>query len=187
MFNIIKQKSGFGLIEVTVSIYIITMGLFGLMSLVSQSLKVQYINKNTIIASQLAQEGIELVRNIRDNNWRDEDLDWKKDIFTGQGINKDYIIDYRGRDSINQIDEAITDPAARLRIHNSGIYEGFYTHSTNDTTETLFFRTIEVDEIEVGAGSDTALIVKCIVSWEERRRAHKHVVETKLYNWKSPA
>jgi len=182
MFNFIKQKSGFGLIEVTVSIYIISMGLLGLMSLTSQSLKIQHINKNNIIASQLAQEGIELVRNVRDSNWRDEDLDWKKDIFTGASPFRDYIIDYRGRDSIDKSINGITDSRARLRIHNSGDYEGFYTHSTSDTTETLFYRIIEVDK-----DNDTVLTVKCRVSWEERKRDHEYVVETKLYNWKFPA
>ena len=184
IFNIKSpiSNSGFGLIEVTVSIYIITMGLFGLMSLVSQSLKIQNINKNTIIAAQLAQEGIELVRNIRDNNWRNEYVDWHSSIFTGTGVNKDYIIDYRGRSSIDSQVDGITDSKTRLNIHNGGTYEGFYTHSTTDTAETSFSRIIEVEK-----ENDTILTIKCIVFWEERNNPHKYTVETKLYNWKFPS
>ena len=175
------SNRGFGLIEVTVSIYIITMGLLGLMSLVWQNSKIQNINKNNIIASQLAQEGIELVRNVRDENWRNENFDWKKDIFTGASPFRDYIIDYRGRASIDKNVNGITDNRARLNVHNSGEYEGFYTHSTDDITETLFSRIIEVDK-----NNDTVLTVKCTVFWEERSREHEYIVETKLYNWKFP-
>ena len=180
ILNNIKQKlDGFGLIEVTVSIYIISMGLLGLMSLVSQNLKIQNINKNTIIASQLAQEGIELVRNVRDNNWRDENFSWEKDVFTNGSEFSDYIIDYRGRDSIDKDISGIADEKARLRIHNSGTYEGFYTHSTTDTTNTPFFRIIEVDQ-----NDDHTLTVRCVIYWQERDRDHDYLVETKLYNWK---
>lgn len=179
-FSVFLNNNGFGLIEVTVSIYIITMGLLGLMSLVLQNLQVQHINKNSIIASQLAQEGIELVRNVRDNNWRTEGSDWKDDIYTELGENN-YIIDYRGRTSIQTGLSGVNDSNARLYIHNSGANEGFYTHSTNNTTETFFYRIINVEKY-----ANIYLTIKSIIYWEERGRPHKYIVETKLYNWKFP-
>ena len=84
--NFKDNQVGFGLIEVTISIYILIMGLLGIMSLLHQSQKAQYANENTLVAAQLAQEGIELVRNVRDNNWLDPGIsDWRMDIIGGLG------------------------------------------------------------------------------------------------------
>jgi prepilin-type N-terminal cleavage/methylation domain-containing protein len=69
MLKIIKNKKAFTLLEIIIVIYIISLGLVGVMSLFLQTIKVQNINKNKLIASQLAQEGIETIRNIRDENW----------------------------------------------------------------------------------------------------------------------
>ena len=182
---LIKSRNGFGLIEVTVSIYIITMGLLGLMSLVTQGLQVQYVNKNTIIAAELAQEVLELARNIRDDNWRDENLDWKQDIFAGVGNNKDYTIDYRvknDRNIINKQINGVTDEDARLYINSEGFYQHYESDSVpSDAIPTLFHRIVEVDK-----DNNTVLHITCRVYWTERSKDHDYVLSTKLYNWKFP-
>jgi type II secretory pathway pseudopilin PulG len=67
-FTKIKKARGFSILEIVIVIYIITMALIGVMSLTMQNIKAQTIDKNNLIASELAQEGIEIVRSARDNN-----------------------------------------------------------------------------------------------------------------------
>ncbi|MBL7057707.1 prepilin-type N-terminal cleavage/methylation domain-containing protein [Patescibacteria group bacterium] len=172
-----NNQRGFGLIEVTVSIYILTMGLFGLMSLLHQSLKAQDINKNSIVAAQLAQEGIELVRNVRDNNWLDPDSsDWKIDIVDGKGgdANQAFAIDYRGRDNIQPV-SSIDDENSKLYID----VDNFYTHDSSSNSPTLFSRIIE----KINSNNEYVEIIST-VKWSERGADHDYVVATKLYNWR---
>ena len=181
---IFKQK-GFGIIESTVAIYIITMGLLGLVSLAAQSTQIQYINKNTLIASELAQEGIELVRNMRDDNWRNFEVDWKQDIVGGYGgaVSQAFAIDYRSVNdralTIKQVD-SIDDVDARLYLYASGDDAGFYTHDSNNSTPTIFYRIIEKRNVDGG------LEIICRVKWSERERDKEYVISTEFYNWKNP-
>lgn len=58
------------MIEVIFSLFIIAIGLTGAILLVSSSLHNSVGTRDQITASHLAQEGIEIVRNIRDSNWK---------------------------------------------------------------------------------------------------------------------
>ena len=60
--TVLKNSTGFSLLEVVVAILIITIGMIGVTSLVIQNIQTQYINKNILIASGLAQEGLEQLR-----------------------------------------------------------------------------------------------------------------------------
>lgn len=59
---------GFTLVETLVAVAILVAGIIGPLELISRSLHSAPFSKNNLIAYNLAQEGIELVRAIRDNN-----------------------------------------------------------------------------------------------------------------------
>jgi prepilin-type N-terminal cleavage/methylation domain-containing protein len=61
-----KQNKGFTLIETLIAISIFTTSIVALMSISSQGIKSTIYAKQKILATYLAQEGIEYVRNIRD-------------------------------------------------------------------------------------------------------------------------
>lgn len=65
-----KNTSGFAIIEILIWIFIFTLGLLSTYALVAQTINFNEYSKNSIIASNLAREGIEIVRNIRDNNYK---------------------------------------------------------------------------------------------------------------------
>ena len=54
--------------EAIVAIFVITTGIVGVLSLVTQTISSATFSKDKLIAAYLAQEGIEIVRNIRDTN-----------------------------------------------------------------------------------------------------------------------
>src|SRR3989344_3934106 len=64
-----QYSSGQTLIETIVAITILTTGIIGGLALAIQSLSSSSIVTKQIIATNLAREGIEAVRNIRDSNW----------------------------------------------------------------------------------------------------------------------
>lgn len=71
------QNKGFSLIEVLLSVFIITVAVLGLYNGVSYSFNSIEKAKNKLIATYLAEEGIELVKNIRDINFSSEEEDAK--------------------------------------------------------------------------------------------------------------
>ena len=178
-----KQKSGFTLLEVMMAVFIIGVGLVGIASLIAQNARVQYFNKNSIIASQLAQEGLELVRNIRDTNWLIGN-DWKN----GDGVDPNtdiiqdadgYVVDYLGNiNNVNDISgdgEIIDEPGAKLYINS-----GYYDHN-NLGGATSFSRSIKVSEDISG----NFINVICVVRLMERNNKYRdYINETTLYNWR---
>lgn len=162
------NERGISILEVIVVMTIIALGLVGVLSLVAQNVKAHYINKHVLIASTLAEECLELVRNVRDLNWLTVG-NWKEDI-VGDGT---YIIDYGGRASINQAIDSLNEAGARLYVNG----DGFYTHTVTATT-TNFYRLITV--VDLGNYLD----VKCSVRWQDGTQNHNYTAETYLYNWR---
>ena len=69
IFKIQKNKKSFSIGEVMLSVFILGVTLVTVSQLFVSGLKNFADTRDSIIASMLAQEGIELVRNARDNNW----------------------------------------------------------------------------------------------------------------------
>ncbi|MBU2579067.1 prepilin-type N-terminal cleavage/methylation domain-containing protein [Patescibacteria group bacterium] len=69
LFSIRKKGEGFTLIEIMIVISVLCIGIVAIYSLVSKSISVGSSNVNSFLASQLAKEGVEIVRNARDANW----------------------------------------------------------------------------------------------------------------------
>lgn len=67
-----KNYSGFSFIEGILAVFIISTGMIAVLSLMSGSLRESMDSRDQIVAVFLSQEGAELVRNLRDNNWAGE-------------------------------------------------------------------------------------------------------------------
>ncbi len=154
-------KPGFTLVEIVAVLFVISIGLIGVLSLIVQNIQSQNINKNTITAYQLAQEGIELVRKVRDSNWLSVNP-WNDGILPGE-----YYMDYQ-------------DDLPHILVSGSGaLYKdanGFYVHDAGELTP--FSRTIEIEQI-----SASACRVYSQVTWSDRNNIFNYDVETVLYDW----
>lgn len=69
MFFRKKLQNGFSTPEVILSIFLVSVGMVAIMAVMTNILRYSYQNQDVIIATALAQEGLELVRNIRDNDF----------------------------------------------------------------------------------------------------------------------
>lgn len=126
--NMQLNKKGFSFVEVLVTLAILTLSLAAISVLVVNNVKSSGEAKNQIIATGLVEEGIELVRNLKDGN---------PATFNSASSTKrdgNYIIDkdttYAGF--------GITGSGGALYL-NAG---GFYVHSSSGNIATKFHRRI---------------------------------------------
>lgn len=64
-----KFKKGETIIEVLVALVIVTLGAATATTLIVVSLRANQFNKDSLVALNLAQEGVEYLHNLRDTNW----------------------------------------------------------------------------------------------------------------------
>lgn len=181
MLNKLKQPLGFSIIEASVVMAVVSIGLLGVFSLVMQNIQVQRVSKNMLIASMLAQEGIELVRNVRDENWiADPPVAWDMDI----SDDTTFIIDNMQSNiitidnSVNTINEA----AARLYLDGNN----FYTHASTGNTATQYYRLITATpggDLNADGGNDY-YSVKSHIQWQDKGVLKDYIAETYLYDWR---
>ena len=62
-------QGGFSFVEVMLGVFLIGVGVLASVTLLSRGLSESLDSRRQLTAVLLAQEGVELVRNIRDNNW----------------------------------------------------------------------------------------------------------------------
>lgn len=156
-------RQGFTLMEVIVAVAIIITALIACISLITSSISSIKGNKLKIIATGLAQEGLEIVRNIRDNNWlnyKRKAEDWRDGLSAG-----DYLVEFN-RESLLPF---VSTP---LRIKPNERYQ--YYEGDN----TPFYRKITIQDIDT---SQFKVIAE--VSWQEGQRNNLVRAETRFYNW----
>ena len=140
-------KPGFSLIEVLVALFVLSLGVSAVFLLMSKSLRSSMDARDQIIASQLAQEGIELVRNLKDTKELDVADDPVCDYTKEDGENNPHecsnlIIKETGEGAgtVISLDHgSFFDNSMRLFLIN----ENYYVHNSG-VKETKFFRKIDL-------------------------------------------
>ncbi|MBU0476702.1 prepilin-type N-terminal cleavage/methylation domain-containing protein [Patescibacteria group bacterium] len=163
--NLTSQKPNnrsFTIIEVMVAIFIITTGMLGAFSLIQQTVFFTVTGSSRLAAAYLAQEGIEIVRNIRDTNWLGG-FAWDDGLDVGT-----HEADYN--------DLALSPYNNNyLKIGN-----GFYNYDSGSLTKFKRKITITPDPISM----PSKLEVSVLVEWQERGSSHQVTVKENLYNWR---
>ncbi len=159
-------NKGFTILEVMLSIFILTAAVVGSFSLIQQTLHASSLNQSKLIAYYLGQEGIEIVRNIRDNNWleqyrSDPALSWDDGLDEGE-----YIVAF-GDQALRVFEDTF------LHLND----DGFYDYA--GTSPTTFKRKITINKIDSSALSATVE-----VSWEQGKKIYTaDPIIDYLYNW----
>lgn len=77
-------STGFSLIEVMIAIAILIMVLASSLSLINQTVQRLAVPRDQVVAANLAAEGIEVIRNLRDSNWlRTPTTTWDNGLTSG--------------------------------------------------------------------------------------------------------
>ena len=163
------SQSGFTLIETLVASMILIIGLMAAFQAATSALNLSVTIQNSLVASNLAQEGVEIVHAIRDGNW-----------FSGNAFDTGlrgcpYPSNCRGEwDQLTVGNPAGSPP---LQLDPS---TGLYQYNTGPATP--FTRSISTDSIKV-SGTTVAILVRVVVSWTERGVAKSLMVEDYVYDW----
>jgi len=166
----------FTLMEVILAIFILTVGITAAYALVQQTLISASIIQSKLTAAYLVQEGIEIVKNIRDSNWlaqrTDPLISWDEGLPVG-----DWEIDYK-----NQILPYST-AGHFLNLDSDLDSAGFYSYSPGLATP--FKRKISISEKTDLTGDEIPekMKVEVEVSWQERGRTHSLQAFQYLYSW----
>lgn len=160
------KRKGFTLVELMITIFIISIGLVGIMSLIQNTLRSASFVRFNLTGVYLAQEGIELVRNIRDNNWI-SGRDWKDGL---EACSLGCKIAYNNTSLSSYNDEF-------LQIDDNG----FYNH--NEGEESNFKRAIFINSKTDSDGREYLEVISQI-SWSHRGEDERIDLVDHLYNWR---
>lgn len=166
------------MIELIITIFVIIVALIGVFVTVQHS--ISYIQPifSRLTAAYLAQEGIEIVRNLRDENWLDEDRP-----YWYSGLGGTFKVSYnQGLGPCGSCEfEDVTLPFLEI---SSG--PAFYNYDFGSATR--FKRKVEINQIDNPPGGDIVdyLEVKVLVEWEEKGERDSFLVQENLYPWWPP-
>jgi len=159
--NKIITKNGFTVLELIISLFVLTVGVGGAMNLVQQTISASSSLDARLTASYLAQEGLEIVKNLRDRAWLEGAGEWGEYVQEGEW-EADYqdttLSVYQGRN---------------LNIDT----DGFYSYSPSDT-ETRFTRRISIIDEEQNVKKVTVEVV-----WQEKGEDYSFQVSEYITDW----
>ncbi|MCX6723320.1 MAG: prepilin-type N-terminal cleavage/methylation domain-containing protein [Candidatus Staskawiczbacteria bacterium] len=171
LFN--RGGKGFTLIELIISIFILSIAIVGIFTAFSIIVILTSDTVNQLTGTYLAQEGIEIVRNIRDTNWLK--MDANVGAATGTYSWDDWLTGCEVAGC--EVDYTTTGSGSTVVLHQTGDYlrinpittggNGFYNYTTG--TDTKFQRKIIITPIEDVDGKDDHIMkVKVEVSWDKK-------------------
>ena len=187
-FGVTPKGSGFTLVETLVAVSIFSVSILGLMSILTNGISNTDYAKRKIIATYLAQEGVEYIRNMRDtytlydptssqNGW--DLFVTKLNTATCQNANGCYFddnnLDYDSDDRPMALGLVLTACGAscpNLLYDSTGKYG--YTLGSNS---------IYIRKINVSSLSADELKVTSTVSWTQGSGTYQAVFSESLFNW----
>lgn len=173
-----KSENGFSLMEVLLSIYIILTALVGIMALIS-SINASASNSSAkLVAASLAQEGIEIVKNIRDLNFGANSWDDWYNSFGPIGVGADYEVQYDD----TSLSRAWSDTPLKYEVVN-GLWR--YGYSAGTATPFVYKRKVTLTPMTLDSDSKLVEVkVSVQVTWTEHGRPGSLIAEDRLWNWR---
>lgn len=155
-------KNGFSIAETMIAVSVLVVGLISLLLLVTSSIRHSMDARDQIIATGLAQEGVEIIRNFRDT-----------DVANGRGFgDAGSFLDGTDKPSCNigpgspSLINCDTTNSKKLYIPSNNPNNNFYTIGISGTP-TKFQRKIQLNygTDADGDGKKDSLTVKSMVIW----------------------
>lgn len=167
--NTKKLNSGFGLLEVVISCGILVTAIAVSITLNKLAVKNSVISLERVQAYNLAQEGIEQIRSVRDTNWIGTGLSWN-DSFKNLELGSSYRYDAATGKIASGNDEVTEDGITFKR-------ELFFEPIDNSSASSLTGMGINNPE-------NSTIKIKTKISWTEYGISFTVEPETYLTDWR---
>lgn len=170
---------GFTLVETLVAIAIFATAVTGLISITATGINDNVFVKNKLVASYLSQEGVELIRNLRDTS-AINGVEWSAFLnsinvcYSDDGLSTCYI---DGTQTVITPESCTGGICPIMRIDQSNGTYGY--QQLNDATS--FTRKINV--ISVGPIGSDEILIKSTVEWPKGNDVHRVTYTYSLFNW----
>ncbi len=169
-----SKKTGFSLIEVVIGIAVITLIITAAAELTRSSIRMGSITSNELIANHLAEEGLEVVRNIRDSNWL-RNQRWDKGLEDG-----DYILEETTEENV--------PPFKLTRKEESAAGALLASESGNNYVRTIHIAHKQVVVSQANATQDevtsSVMTIDSTVNYPSRPERKSMTLSTTLTDWK---
>ncbi len=184
-----KKENGMTIIELTLTIGIITIGLLAVMSVIINSFTDTMPLSSKLTAGYLTQDAFEITRRIRDKNFNiaysemqdpgEDPRRWTKGLLTEEE-----------HDDMEEVEVSVTydeeevgsDYDEPLRIDGNGLFSYQGAEGTPFRRKVILQRHEESNYFPDGEDAEY-LKVEVVVTWEERGEEYEHRASTKLFNW----
>jgi len=209
--NYKQKQSGFTLLEMLIALSVFSVGIMAAFTLSLANVNTARDNYQRLFAANLAREGLELVKNIRDSNWLKIEANEDCDLAPGlqlctwdQGL--DYntsTIDYDEQaltGALPDITDCFDNGTCRIYDHE----DGFYDHDSVDGSSTNVARLIvlkaicmnddgsqESIDLNLSCNTDPSfknkigLQVTSFINWYGGRQQHELRLVENMYNWRT--
>lgn len=185
MYDFHYNKRAFTLIETLIALLIFATAITSMIAITSHGITNMTSVKNKYIANYLAEEGLELVRYVRD------DLYVKGQSFLpnftdtisscANGCNADPILLFQNQGRLSDV-FIKCNPLENCRVRTDA--DGYYRGNLSSTDLTTFTRVITVDTDGVASDQvEHELHVKSVVTWQEGLITHLVSSEEHLFDW----
>jgi prepilin-type N-terminal cleavage/methylation domain-containing protein len=180
MMRTMRKVRGFTLVETLVAITVILTAIVGPLYAVQQSLNISRSAREQLIASSLAQEGVEYVRAMRDSNYlynlaNPGSRTWLAGVDGTAGYPNAYADCITGNCVVDIVRNTVSRTVVPLNLEGTGLYG-----QTSAGTATPFTRTVRLTAV---AGSVTEMIVTVTVTWTTKGQARTVLITERLHNW----
>lgn len=158
------------MVELIVTIAILSFGIIAVFSAFALTNMLSYNIASRFVAANLAQEGLEIIRNIRDKNFINSAI-WSDGLLNcGLGCQADYKTGTLAETSANQL--AAYNPNGFLKLTS----DGFYGYDAG--ADTRFKRKITITYV-----SESVLKVDVSVDWDYNGKPFSFAADGYIYNW----
>ncbi|MBU4078211.1 prepilin-type N-terminal cleavage/methylation domain-containing protein [Patescibacteria group bacterium] len=181
MTNKKPKQHGFTLIELLITVSVITVGIVAAFTAVQQGISVVDYSRSRLTAAFLAQEGAEIIKNIRDTNLlegRTATVDWNEGIDPGASP-KEYEVVYDDVDTAGvNLASATCSPNcdfSNLRFLKK-IDNVLYNYSIGN--DTRYKRKVRIEKI-----SNEHLRLTIVVYWTTKKGSDEFQLIQEMYKW----
>ncbi|USN53726.1 MAG: prepilin-type N-terminal cleavage/methylation domain-containing protein [Candidatus Nomurabacteria bacterium] len=194
MHRFSHNQEGQTLVEVIIAVSILLAGIVTSLTLGIVTVRAGQVSQNRTIADNLAREGLELVRTMRDTNWLQDNV-WDQGLCASDDTTAipDFLPDVNAWSldfSVDDFADANAQVLYREDRENSLRPLDYYMQTAgprpDGSTPSRFRRLLTISSDDGSCvDADVSYTVKSEVQWDEGGTTHSSIVEERLFDWRT--